>query len=583
MNPSRHPSTSGRTEGSPPREIAVGNGNGDDNAGTHARDVPARDSDGDTDVSVVPAVASSHGGSDDGRRKTPTPATVPTATRTSTPTPAPATAPATASDDVARRPTPAPGLPNDDARRATTGPRTSVSGPTPVNVPQDYIAGGRIIGKIGEGSVAEVYRAVQLPLGRHVAIKILKSSVSPTSQLGKRFGREAALLARLAHQNIPQVYNTGEIDGRPYITMELVEGISVLTLMQRVKILPPDVATIVGLKLARALEYVHLRGVIHRDLKPSNVLISLRGEVKLTDFGIAKDLFEETDGLGVVGTPAYMSPEQVLGDKLDFRSDLFSFGILLYELLTGRRPFEEEPARTVMQKIRLDRYTPPRRIRPEVPATLERILGRCLEKNPAHRYPSTGMLSDDLGELLARGGVASHEARLIGYLAESGILSASDAHKALGPTATFWMQQVARRAGMRGFLVGQGALFVAVLGVMLSTEVSRSRPGSDTTAVLGPRPAGTAGVGYLRVVARPWAQIAVDGVAVDTTPTARAFPLAPGVHYVRLTNPAFVTEDRTVRIESGSTVWLDLEMTPAAAAQSQSGNGNGSDTRGHAP
>ena len=155
--------------------------------------------------------------------------------------------------------------------------------------------------------------------------------------------------------------------------------------------------------------------MVHRDLKPSNVLVSFRGEVKLTDLGIAKDLSEESDGLGVVGTPAYMSPEQVLGDKLDFRSDLFAFGIVLYEMLTGRRPFEEEPARTVMQKIRLDRYVPPRRVRRDVPSTLERILARCLEKNPAHRYPSTGMLSDDLGEFLSRAGVVSHEARLIGF------------------------------------------------------------------------------------------------------------------------------------------------------------------------
>src|SRR6185369_9510786 len=115
--------------------------------------------------------------------------------------------------------------------------------------------------------------------------------------------------------------------------------------------------------------------------------------------------------------------EQVLGDKLDVRSDLFSFGIVLYEMLTGRRPFEEEPARTVMQKIRLDRYLPPRRVRKDVPATLDRILARCLEKNPTHRYPSTGALSDDLGEFLARGGVASHEARLIGYLSEVGVIT----------------------------------------------------------------------------------------------------------------------------------------------------------------
>ena len=291
--------------------------------------------------------------------------------------------------------------------------------------------------------------------------------------------------------------------------------------------------------------------------------MSHRGEVKLTDLGIAKDLSEESDGLGVVGTPAYMSPEQVLGDRLDYRSDLFSFGIVLYEMLTGRRPFEEEPARTVMQKIRLDRYVPPRRVRRDVPSALERILARCLEKNPAHRYPSTGALSDDLGEILARAGVVSHEARLISYLAEADV-NAADARKALGPTATFWTQESDRGARMRGFLVAQGCIGLVVLGVFAWSELPRSRREDlEPAATLGPRPPGAPDVGFLRVVARPWAQITIDGQLVDTTPTVQAFRLAAGSHFVRLTNPSFVTEDRTVRIEPGTTVWLDVEMAAA--------------------
>jgi serine/threonine-protein kinase len=433
-----------------------------------------------------------------------------------------------------------------------------------LGAPASVISGARIVGRLGEGTLAEVFRAVQAPLGRPVAIKILKGSIATSSQLGRRFAREAELLSRLAHQNIPQVYDTGEIDGRPFITMELIEGLSLHALLQKTGTLPADVATIIGLKLARALEYIHLRGIVHRDLKPSNVLVSSAGEVKLTDLGIAKDLSEESDGLGVVGTPAYMSPEQVLGDKLDFRSDLFAFGIVLYEMLTGRRPFEEEPARTVMQKIRLDRYVPPHRLRRDVPPALERILARCLEKNPVHRYASTGALASDLGEQLARAGIASHEARLISYLSDAGVISRGEAQKALGPAAVVWAKQ-GGRAGGRGFALAQGALALAAMGVMLSAELSRARADARTVAALGPRPAGTSDVGYLRVVARPWATITIDGITVDTTPTAQAFRLAPGSHFVRLTNPEFVTEDRTVLIERGSTVWLDVDMAPAGA------------------
>src|SRR4051812_7491410 len=155
-----------------------------------------------------------------------------------------------------------------------------------VGAPAGVIADATVTGRLGEGSLSEVFRAVQHPLERPVAIKILKASIAPQSQLGQRFGREAVLLSTLAHQNIPQVYDTGEIDGRPYIVMELIEGTSLLDLLKRARTLPTGVAVIIGLKLARALEYIHLRGIVHRDLKPSNVLVSHRGEVKLTDLGI---------------------------------------------------------------------------------------------------------------------------------------------------------------------------------------------------------------------------------------------------------------------------------------------------------
>jgi serine/threonine-protein kinase len=433
-----------------------------------------------------------------------------------------------------------------------------------LGAPASVMAGARVVGRLGEGTLAEVFRAVQGPLGRPVAIKVLKGSIATSSQLGRRFLREAELLARLAHQNIPQVYDAGEVEGRPFIVMELIEGISLHALLQKAGTLPADVATIVGLKLARALEYIHLRGIVHRDLKPSNVLVSNTGEVKLTDLGIAKDLSEDNDGLGVVGTPAYMSPEQVLGDKLDFRSDLFSFGIVLYEMLTGRRPFEEEPARTVMQKIRLDRYVPPRRIRRDVPAALECVLARCLEKNPAHRYTSTGALASDLGEHLAHAGIASHEARLISYLADAGVITRAEAQRALGPAATTWARQ-GERARARGFVLAQAAFGLLALGAMAFAEFGRARAGGGSVAALGPRPVGVTDVGFLRVVARPWAHVTIDGITVDTTPTAQPFRLAPGAHFVRLTNPQFVTEDRTVLIQRGATVWLDVDMVPAGA------------------
>jgi serine/threonine-protein kinase len=427
----------------------------------------------------------------------------------------------------------------------------------------------KLVEKLGEGTVSEVWRATQEPLGRPVAVKLLKASVAPSSQLGQRFDWEATLLAAMTHQNIPQVHEVGiTVEGRPFLVMELVDGPSLAALLRRVPghRLPCDVAAIVALKLARALEYIHLRGVIHRDCKPANVLLSRRGEVKLADFGLAQAIDRPDTtmtGLGVVGTPAYMSPEQVLGDRLDHRSDLFSFGIVFYEMLTARRPFEEDPARTVMQKIRLDRYVPARKIRRDIPSVLERILGRCLEKLPAHRYPSTGQLCDDLNEYLARSGVSSHEARLVSWLREVGILDDNDLRRALGGTATAWARPAKAPSPVRSALFAQSTAALTLAAGLTMAELSTAHEATPTP-VPGPRPMGTPGVGYLRVLARPWAEISVDGITVDTTPTARPIPLAPGSHFVRLRNPSCITEDRTIQVAPGGVVWLDVDLRSAS-------------------
>ncbi|MEZ4391101.1 MAG: serine/threonine-protein kinase [Polyangiales bacterium] len=425
--------------------------------------------------------------------------------------------------------------------------------------------------KLGEGTLSEVWRATQESVRRAVAVKLLKPSVAPTSQLGQRFQREGALLATLSHQNIPHVYDVGVEEGeRPFVVMELVEGVTLAALRNRAResVLPADVAAIIALRVARALEYTHLRGVVHRDVKPGNVLLGRGGEVKLADFGIARAADEGPDTLGAVGTPAYMSPEQVLGDRLDFRSDLFSFGITLYEMLTARRPFEEEASRTVMQKIRLDRYVPPRRVRRDVPAALERVLARCLEKVPAHRYPSTGMLCDDLAAFLASRGVASHEARLVGYLTSVGAVTSDDARAVLDAVPAAWTRAPDRANPLRRFAFVQLAAGAALSLALLGLEVSRVRK-QESAPLPGPRPVGVAGVGFLRVLARPWAEVSVDGVVVDVTPTARAIPLAPGPHFVRLRNPAYDPEDRAVQVSAEGTVWVDVDLHRGEAPRAE--------------
>ena len=173
-----------------------------------------------------------------------------------------------------------------------------------------------------------------------------------------------------------------------FIVMEYVQGIDLYDLLEKCGRLPYDVAAIIAMQVARALDYVHYRGIVHRDIKPANIMIARTGGVKVMDFGIARDTsFGDLTEAGTgIGTPAYMSPEQVLGDKLDARSDIFSLGVVLYQMLTGKKPFVEDEKKSAMHKIRLEKHTSARKLNPEIPRELERIIDRCLEKQPRDRW-----------------------------------------------------------------------------------------------------------------------------------------------------------------------------------------------------
>ncbi|MBK6580221.1 MAG: serine/threonine protein kinase [Sandaracinaceae bacterium] len=202
----------------------------------------------------------------------------------------------------------------------------------------DRIGNYRVLSEVGAGGMAVVYKAIQEPLGRLVAIKALKSTIAMDSQFAVRFEREAHFMASLQHENILHVVDFVKDGNSMYIVMEYVQGIDLYDLLELSPVLPAEEAAIVALQIARALDYAHFRGIIHRDIKPANIMLSHQGEVKLMDFGIARDdkLSDLTETGTGLGTPSYMSPEQILGDKLDFRSDIFSVGIVLYQMVTGR-------------------------------------------------------------------------------------------------------------------------------------------------------------------------------------------------------------------------------------------------------
>ena len=404
--------------------------------------------------------------------------------------------------------------------------------------------------------MAVVYEAIQEPLNRRVAIKALKPSIAIDSQFAERFEREAHFMASLQHENILHVIDFIK-DGRSmFIIMEYVDGIDLYDLLERSPRLPADIAAIIMLQLVRGLDYAHFRGIIHRDIKPANIMVSVQGDVKLMDFGIARherfgDLTETGTGLG---TPSYMSPEQILGDKLDFRSDIFSVGIVLYQMLTGRKPFVEDDSRTVMQKIRLDRFDSPKKLGVDVPRKLERIMARCLQKMPANRYPTTQALIDDLTEFLAPRVPMSHNARLVMYLSEIGVMTGDQAEEVLSSVAPRVLRSGRRDVGfLKNVAKWQAAAAVLILVSGLTVQAASGR-WSEPAVGDAPVTLNPADAGYLTVSADPWAHVQVDGQHVLTTPSARSIPLTAGRHYVKYSNPYFAPVEHEVVVEAGTTV-----------------------------
>jgi serine/threonine-protein kinase len=416
----------------------------------------------------------------------------------------------------------------------------------------ERIGNCRIVEEVASGGMAVVYRAIQDPLNRTVAIKALKTAASSEQQLVVRFEREAQSLANLQHENIIHVYDFYEERGALFIVMEYVEGIDLYDLLDRCGRLPYDVAAIVAMQVARALDYIHYRGIIHRDIKPANIMVSRQGGVKLMDFGIARDEVYDEDltetGTGI-GTPSYMSPEQILGDKLDPRSDLFSLGIVLYQMCTGRKPFVEDEQKSVMHQIRLEKFVSPRKLNPEIPRELERIMAKCMQKLPRDRYRSAQDLVMALERFLGKHVDMNYHARLVLFLRNQDIISQLEADEHLNPmlrgrTTSVVSQQhlVARQVIRRGILVQSviTCVLAFIVGLIHLAPVGASR----SVQFMAPLPVH----GYVRIVAHPWARIAVDGEEMAATPLAEPIELRSGPHEIVLSHDAFEPIRRLVDV-----------------------------------
>ena len=258
-----------------------------------------------------------------------------------------------------------------------------------------------IVAQIGTGGMADVYKAIDGKLNRYVAIKVLKSEFREDATFGNKFQSEAQAAAALSHPNVVNVYDVGEEAGVQYIVMELVEGITLKEYIQKKGRLTPKEVISIAVQVCSGIEMAHNHSIVHRDIKPQNIMISKEGKVKVTDFGIAKATSSNTISTNAMGSVHYTSPEQARGGFSDAKSDIYSLGISMYEMITGQLPFDGESTVAVALKHLQEEITAPSELVADIPYSLERIILKCTQKSPDRRYADVGALMRDLRRSLA--------------------------------------------------------------------------------------------------------------------------------------------------------------------------------------
>lgn len=273
----------------------------------------------------------------------------------------------------------------------------------------------RIIGLLGRGGMGEVYRATDLTLGQSVALKFLPAEAAGNNRLLERFAGEVRVAPQVSHPNVCRVYDLGEVDGAPFISMEYVDGEDLASLLPRIGRLPADKAIETARRICAGLAAAHDRGIIHRDLKPQNIMMNKRGEVVIMDFGLAAiaDQLSGTEARN--GTPAYMAPEQLKGAEVTARSDIYALGLVLYELFTGKRPYEAKTVPQLLSQQESAQLTSMTSQFADIDPAVEKAIRRCLDPDPLKRPSSALAVSaalpggDPLAAALAAGETPSPE------------------------------------------------------------------------------------------------------------------------------------------------------------------------------
>jgi serine/threonine protein kinase len=450
-----------------------------------------------------------------------------------------------------------------------------------------------LLERIGQGTLGVLYRSRDTLLGREVAVKVMAAGFHGDETAQARFFREAKSAARLQHVNIVTMFEFGEHEQTPFIVMEFLRGFSLVDRLRKQMPMPLREKLDVAIQLCAGLEAAHKQGVVHRDVKPGNVWICLDGTVKLLDFGIAAGASSNATIIDVLGSPGYMSPEQIAGTPVDARTDIFSAGVVLYEMLTGRRPFEADSPTGVMLKIVNDPASPI--VDSEIPPALRTAVAKALEKSPAARYARASDLGRDLKAIKANLKGPPESATVMIDRTTLHLPSDPTVARTAGRTAARTPDTVVSR--LRGvdvrspLFIGIAAAVILASGVLGWYAFSRppAAPGPSPAAPPGavkPAPAAPASTTStqpastpssvpasstvtLQVTSRPpGARVIVDGADTGrTTPAQVSFDRSRPPARIQLALQGFRPEEAAVSPETVKRGSLDVPLSPLQVAR----------------
>jgi len=333
---------------------------------------------------------------------------------------------------------------------------------------------------LGKGGMGTVYLADDHSLDRQVALKMLPLHLSQAPDIVARFQREARALARLRHPNLMHIYTVGEHQGRPFFAMEYIRGSTLSSLIAKTGPLPPPQAVHIAAEVMSALDKVHKAGIIHRDIKPGNIMVDEDGRAVLMDFGLAR---QDTDAAltadhTVLGTPNYMSPEQARGERLDARTDIYSLGVVIYEMLTGGPPFKGKTSFEILRQHIESTVPPPSERQPDVPPELDAVTARALAKSPADRFQNVGEMAAALSQVY-RNATLVRLARVARGDTAPTVLAAPpgpDFASTIALSETAPSRRAGRGRGLRRLLRPGAVAALVVLAALLAWLVFRPAP-----------------------------------------------------------------------------------------------------------